>query len=189
MNFRPLSIFALGVLSALSSNPGWGAPPQAPAGTAEARIVKAAYVYNFTKFVEWVTEEGQQDSTQPFIICILGDDPIGNALDRIPSLQAPGRPIRVLHARTSEDIPLCHILYVGTSEEPLLPRILAKVECASVLTVSDIPRFAERGGMIGFVQDRNRVRIEINALRIRTAGLVLSSKLLEIACLVPGGAL
>ena len=93
----------------------------------------------------------------------------------------------MLHVADREKIPPCHILYVCSSEEQQLPRVLSQVGNAGVLTVSDIPHFAERGGMIGFVPDQGRVRIEINAPQAFHAGLKISSKLLEIARIIPKG--
>ena len=163
-----------------------GEAPGASVGP-EARTVKAAYVYNFTKFVDWVTEDGVVDTAATVTICVVGSDPVGGALDEIASLQSKGRPIRVLHVQDRANIPACHILYIGRSEEDQLPWILAHVGNAGVLTVSDIPRFAELGGMIGFALERGRVRLEINAPRIHQAGLKVSSKLLEIARVLPEG--
>lgn len=153
----------------------------------EARTVKAAYVYNLTKFVEWAAEDGVADRAATVVICVVGNDPVGTALDEVAALQSQGRPIRVRHVAATEGIPACHILYIGRSEEPRLAQILGQLGTAAVLTVSDIPEFAERGGMIGFVPDRGRVRLEINAARVRAAGLKMSSKLLEVARLVGEG--
>ena len=164
-----------------------GGDPAGAPGAPEARVVKAAYVYNFTKFVEWATEDGVADTAATVTICVVGSDPVGGALDEIASLQSKGRPIRVLHVPDRTNIPACHILYIGRSEEGQLAWILAHVGNFGVLTVSDIPRFAESGGMIGFTLERGRVRLEINAPRVRQAGLKVSSKLLEIARVLPEG--
>lgn len=177
-------LFALGLLSAfpLGSRAG-----DASSALPEARVVKAAYVYNFTKFVDWVAEDGVTGRLATVTICVVGTDPVGSALDEITKLESKGRPILVRHIQDRERIPVCHILYIGSSEEPHLLRILAQVGSAGVLTVSDIPRFAEQGGMIGFIPERGRVRIEINPVPLRRAGLKVSSKLLEIARIVPEG--
>ena len=159
---------------------GASTPPSAP----ESRTVKAAYVYNFTKFVDWAAEDGVTDRSSTVVVCVLGSDPVGSALDEIASLESKGRPILVHHIQPGEIIPACHILYIGNSEAARLAAILAQVGQAGVLTVSDIPRFAEQGGMIGFALERGRVRVEINALRVRGAGLRISSKLLEVARIV-----
>lgn len=163
--------------------PGTAAAPAAH----EARIVKAAYVYNLTKFIEWATEDGASDHTATVIVCVLGSDPVGSALDEVAALESKGRPILVHHVRSGERIPACHILYIATTETDRFGAVLAEVGSAGVLTVSDIPRFAERGGMIGFAIERGRVRIEINAARVRGAGLRISSKLLEVARVVAEG--
>ena len=149
--------------------------------------MKAAYVYNFTKFIEWATEDGGRDRAATVIVCVLGSDPVGSALDEVASLESKGRPILVHHVRSGDHIPACHILYIATTEAERFEAVLAEVGSAGVLTVSDIPRFAERGGMIGFAIERGRVRIEINATRIRSSGLRISSKLLEVARVVAEG--
>lgn len=154
--------------------------PSAP----ESRSVKAAYVYNFTKFIDWVAEDGVTDRAATVVVCVLGSDPVGSALDEIAALESKGRPILVHHVRPGESIPACHILYIGISETQRLAAVLAQVGPVGVLTVSDIPRFAEQGGMIGFTLDRGRVRVVINAQRVRGAGLRISSKLLEVATVV-----
>jgi hypothetical protein len=185
MNLRAFLSFLPGLLLALP--PGalaGGEGPEQPVAAA-AKVVKAAYVYNFTKFVDWGPEEGASNPPPPITICVIGNDPVGSALDEVATLQAKGRPIKVLHVTGRENVPPCHILYVSSSEEPQLPRILSQVEKAAVLTVSDIPHFVEQGGMIGFVPERGRVRIEINLPRARAAGLTVSSKLLEIARNLP----
>jgi hypothetical protein len=182
MRFHPVTLLLLGCLLALP-NVG-AADTESAAVVPEARIVKAAYVYNFTKFVEWATEDGAADRAATVVVCVVGTDPVGSALDEIAALQSKGRPILVRHLAGTEEIPACHILYIGRSEEERFARILAQVGKAGVLTVSDIPRFTEHGGMIGFVADRGRVRVEIDAVRIRAAGLRVSSKLLEVARVV-----
>jgi hypothetical protein len=175
-------IFGLLLLLPLGSRGAdWAStPPAVP----EARVVKAAYVYNFTKFIEWAAEDGVTDRAATVTICVLGSDPVGSALDEIASFESKGRPILVHHVRAGEPIPACHILYIGNSEATRLASILAQLGASGVLTVSDLPRFAEQGGMIGFALDRGRVRVEINALRVRGAGLRISSKLLEVARVV-----
>lgn len=178
-------VAVLGLLLGLSGRVGAEGPAAGARPVVEAKDVKAAYIYNFTKFIEWAGEDGVPDPAAAVVICVVGSDPVGMALDAITSLQAKGRPILVHHVKDRELIPACHILYIGTSEAAQCSWILARVGRAGVLTVSDIPRFAEQGGMIGFGLDQGRVRIEINALLVRGAGLKVSSKLLEVARIVP----
>jgi hypothetical protein len=149
--------------------------------------VKAAYLYNFAKFVEW-PDEGNNDGNASFEICVLGADPFGATLDAIVSGQTIGGK-NVLARRISkpQDVNHCRILFISSSEEGRLKEDLTARENARVLTVSDIPRFAERGGMIGFVLDGNRVRFDVNLGSTQAAGLTLRSELLKVATNVRKG--
>ena len=162
-----------------------GADSSAPVIVKEAKVVKAAYIYNFAKFVAWTSEEGEPVDEKPITICVLGKDAVGTELDNIRSFKAKTRPIAVLHIAAGDAIPPCHILYICRSEQDRLGQILPLVQPNGVLTVSDLPGFTGQGGMIGFVAERGRVLVEINAERAQAAGIRISSKLLEIARLVP----
>lgn len=152
---------------------------------ATAKTVKVAYIYNLISFVEWNATMESGDSQNPIIIGVLGSDPVALELDEICSRLARGRPIRVIHLAGPETIPACHILYIGVSENARLSEILPKADDKGVLTVSDLPEFAKRGGMVGFLTERERVLIEINLPRTKAAGLKISARLLEVARLYP----
>lgn len=146
--------------------------------------MKAAYLYNFSRFIEWPTRSAAE-SREPFAICVLGKDPFGSVLDDTMSGQAGGAQSLVAKRLTNpQDALACSILFVGESEEDHLKEILAVLGKASVLTVSDIPRFSERGGMIEFVLKGDRVRFEINLTNAVNAGLAVSSDLLKVAVTV-----
>lgn len=146
--------------------------------------VKAAYLYNFSRFIEWPTRLAAE-SSEPFAICVLGKDPFGPILDTTVSGQGAGTQSLVARRLTRpEDALACQILFVGTSEEGHLKEILSVLGKASVLTVSDIPRFSERGGMIEFVLRGDRVRFEVNLTNTVNAGLAVSSDLLKVALTV-----
>lgn len=162
--------------------PGQGAA----AGSDLELTVKAAYIYNFIQFIDWQEEAGGGEG-RPIRICMVGDnEPFGAALSALSARQVKGRPIQVEQdVQDSDGLDTCQIVVIDHSQEEALPAILAQVGRANVLTVSDIPRFAQRGGAIGFVTDKGRVRIEINARVTQQAGLRVSAKLLEVARLVP----
>lgn len=146
--------------------------------------VKAAYLYNFSRFVEWPRRPAAE-SSKPFAICVLGKDPFGSILDATVSGQGMGPQNLVARRLTKpEDAPACQILFVGDSEEGHLKEILTVLGKANVLTVSDIPKFSERGGMIGFVLKGDRVRFEVNVTNAQNAGLAVSSDLLKVALAV-----
>jgi hypothetical protein len=143
--------------------------------------VKAAYLYNFGKFVAWpdISEEG---TDRRFAICVLGEDPFGPVLDSaIAGATIRGNGVVARRIAKPQEIDGCRILFISNSERDRLQEVLMAIDKARVLTVSDIPQFSEHGGMIQFVLDRSRVRFEINVTNAENAGLNLSSELLKVA--------
>jgi hypothetical protein len=146
--------------------------------------VKATYLFNFARFVEWPAGATPSAETS-FAICVLGQDPFGQALDATLAGQAvDGKPVVPKRISRAEDSVDCRILFISPSEAARLKEILTTVNRSGVLTVSDMPQFAKRGGMIQFVLDGNRVRFEVNLTNARDAGLTLSSELLKVAVTV-----
>ena len=146
--------------------------------------VKAAYLYNFGRFVKWPAgiAAGKGDS---FAVCVLGQDPFGSTLDSALAGEAlDGKPVVIRRIARPQDAADCRILFVSSTEEHHLKEILAAIDQASVLTVSDIPGFSRRGGIIQFVAEGDRVRFEINLASAESARLVLSSELLKVAAAV-----
>jgi hypothetical protein len=143
--------------------------------------VKAAYLYNFGRFVQWPDESGA-DRNESFEICVLGMDPFGQALDAtLAGGTIGGKSVAAKRITKPQDVDSCRILFISSSEESHLKEDLAALDKTRVLTVSDIPRFSERGGMIGFILDGNRVRFDVNLDSAQGAGLTLSSELLKVA--------
>jgi hypothetical protein len=146
--------------------------------------VKAAYIYNFSHFVEWPAPPSA-GQVSPFAICVLGKDPFGAVLDRTLSGESIGTDNMIARRLSKPQEALgCRILFVGLSEKDHLKEILGALGKASVLTVSDIPRFSEHGGMIGFVLEGDKVRFEVNLTNATDAGLAVSSDLLKVAIAV-----
>lgn len=144
--------------------------------------VMAAYLYNFGRFVKWPAEGNAAAS---FDLCVLGRDPFGPSLDRVVAGETlGGLPAAARRLRSLDERAGCRILFVGDSEADALERTLAKLDGEPILTVSEIPRFAERHGMIGFVVRERRMRFAVNVAAVRHAGLGVSSELLKVAELV-----
>ena len=111
--------------------------------------VKAAYLLNFARFVEWPTDA--LSASSPIVIAIIGDDPFGGALDEVlRGKSANGHPIQLRHLHGNDVLTGCQIVFISTSEERRLPEILRRLGSNSVLTVSDIDRFSLRGGVVEF---------------------------------------
>ena len=142
--------------------------------------VKAAYLYNFGKFVEWPAKARTAEDS--FTICVLGQDPFGTTFDTtIAGESINGKKVVIKRVAKPQDALSCRILFISSSEESRLKEIVATLDKTSVLTVSDIPQFTRRGGMIQFVVEANKVRFEVNLTIAERAGLILSSQLLKVA--------
>jgi len=146
--------------------------------------VKAVFLFNFTQFVEWPAAT-TADTTDPIFICILGEDPFGGYLeDAIRDERVGNRVLAVRRLSAAQDAQACRILFISRSESARVDAILQHLKPSSALTVSDAHGFGERGGMVGFVTEDNRVRLRINLDAARAAGLTISSKLLRVADVV-----
>lgn len=147
--------------------------------------IKAAFLYNFAKFVEWPSA-AFDDASSPIVIGILGDNPFHDDLaNTIRGKKIDEHPLVVKELRSLSEATNCHILFISASEKKRLPEILAGIKGASVLTVGEMDRFTEAGGMINFVLEKTKIRFQINSDAASTVRLKISSKLLNLA-LPPG---
>lgn len=159
----------------------WVPTTQVQGSTPTEYEVKAAYLYNFGRFVEWPPKSTPAGDTS-FPICVLGHDPFGNTLDAaLAGETIDGRTLIAKRILKPQDAENCRILFISSSEEGQLTEILATLDRSAVLTVSDIPQFVSRGGIIQFNLVENRVRFEINLTSAERAGLTMSSQLLKLA--------
>jgi YfiR/HmsC-like len=142
--------------------------------------VKAAYLYNFGKFVRW--ESAGVGNSDSLGICILGKDPFGSVLDStVAGESIEGKKITVKRLAKIQEANQCSILFIGSSEESRLAPILSAAQRSGMLTVSDIPHFAEDGGIIGFITQQGKIRFEVNREAAEQSHVVLSSELLKVA--------
>lgn len=146
--------------------------------------IKAAFLYNFAKFVEW-PETVFVDSARSVYIGILGKDPFGSVIDKtIANKKVKGKPLAIRRFQKLEDLKLCHILFISASEKDSVTQILDTVENLSILTVGDMDQFAEKGGIINLLNKDNKVRFNINLIAAERANLKISSRLLKLAEIV-----
>ena len=158
------------------------APANAPA-VSEYRL-KAAFLLNFGKFVEWPGPAGVSD---PLTICVLGDDPFGSNLDETLAGRTVGsRPVRARRISETASARSCAILFLSRSEAYRISALAAALKGAPVLLVGERPGFARQGGMINFIETDQKIRFEINEAAAKKAGLKISSQLLKLATIVEG---
>jgi len=146
--------------------------------------VKAVYLFNFARFVDWPADVFPE-AAQPMTICVVGTDPFAGFLrDAIRNEKIEGRALSLREVRRGEGIDGCNIAFVSRSEDGHYDAVLAQAGKLHVLTVSDLPDFVRAGGAIGFETRESHVRIQLNMDAARAAGLTISSKLVRIASVV-----
>jgi hypothetical protein len=146
--------------------------------------VKAAFIYNFAKYIQWPAASASE-AKKPFVIGIIGKDPFGQAIDdAMRGLSMQDRTVVVRRLTGIDDVTACSILFISSTEKNNLQRILDVLRKAPVLTVGDMDQFAERGGMINLTTEENRVRFEINVEAIERVGMKPGSHLLRLARIV-----
>jgi hypothetical protein len=187
--FRRLGI----LIVALSVSLSW-----APEALAQARdasdsseyLIKAGFIFNFAKFVDWPAAAFSQPDS-PIVIGILGTDPFGTIIDKTVQdkrIGARGFVVKRLKwGADPKDLRECKILFVGASERAHLDELVQILRGLPILTVGETPGFAERGGVIRFVLEDNRVRFEVNVDAARQADLTISSRLLTLARIIQQG--
>lgn len=146
--------------------------------------IKAAFLLNFAKFVEWPAEAFAND-VAPISLCVVRYDPFGSALD--DTIRGKLINNRQLLARRINELPelkACQMVFVSEREEKRLPEILTSVKGSNALVVGESEDFAERGGSVQFYLENSRLRFAVNVDAVQRARLTVSSKLLTLAKIV-----
>jgi hypothetical protein len=171
-------VLALALAAALSM-PGWAGAAE-PAADLESEV-KAAFLYNFAKFVEWPPDAFPEPSA-PLAFCVYGDDPVSASLDAVTRGETlNGRRLVVRRLRDLLQVRECHVLFISAAEKGRLPEALSALRDARVLTVGEGQGFLDKGGMIRLFLQQNRMRFDINLDAAEACALKISSKLLRLA--------
>jgi hypothetical protein len=158
----------------------WSAPRVAAQQPGEY-AVKAAFLYNFAKFVDWPAQAFTSPDA-PFTICVLGPDPFGGALDSaVANERIQGRSLIVRRLGVWDGRETCHILFVSSALQPQFAALLGSGTFTRTLTVGDREPFLQAGGHICFFLEANRVRFAVNADSVARSDLQISSKLMRVA--------
>ena len=161
---------------------GSGAPTSraAPAPPSENQV-KAAFLLNFTAFIEW-PKTAFPDEKAPIVIGVLGDDPFGKILDELLAGETvAGRPLALRRLARGADLSTCHLLFIADSERGRWADILGQLRDRPCVTVANGPDFVRTGGVIEFTQERGRIRFRINQAALQPHRVSISSKLLRLA--------
>lgn len=145
--------------------------------------VKAAFIYNFSRFIDWPQEAGETNADLYF--CVLGEDPFGEALERLEGREVQGRTLKTRRLERIDERGDCAIIYLSPSLADDYTGLLDVIsQERGVLSISDIDGFAENGGVIELYLEKDKVRFAINIKAARRAGLEMSSQLLRLARIV-----
>lgn len=151
-------------------------------------FVKAVYLYNFIKFVQWPGEYAPANNAS-INVCVVGKDPFGEDLSAVEKASTDKLKLVIKRGVSDSEMKSCHLLFISTSEEARLDSIIGQIQGRPVLTVSEIKNFASRGGVIGFVNiekniglfTKDKLKLEINTKSASNAHLKIDANLLEIA--------
>ncbi|MFO7448079.1 MAG: YfiR family protein [Ignavibacteriaceae bacterium] len=146
--------------------------------------LKAVFILNFLRFIEW-PQSSFQNEHSPITLAIIGKDPFGKILDEtIQNEKVNNHPVIIRRNVSVSDAGKFHVLYISESEKRNVNEIIKKVENTPALTISDIDGFGENGGIITFFIEDNKIRFMINIQSLKQAELKASSKLLRLAKII-----
>jgi hypothetical protein len=146
--------------------------------------VKAAFLLNFVRLIEWPASAFSDDDT-PYVLGVFADDPFQGALEAVlEGSSIAGRPLRTMRIDSPRDAQRCHLVFVPASQTKQLSTLKRAVAEAPVLLVTEGEDLARRGAAISFYQEGDRVRFEVNRQAAQRVKLKPSSRLLRLARLV-----
>lgn len=180
LRLRPLGPLGLALLLSLLFTLGTGALPLAQPTASGEYLLKAAFLYNFAKFVEW-PEKTFADGQAPLTLCVLGQDPFGPALDALTEKAIKGRPLQIVRLSQPSNVGGCHILFIDRTEIPHAHTILSALSDKAILTVCDDERCAQQRLMINLRTVSDKIQMEINLEAIQRTPLKVSSQLIKLA--------
>lgn len=143
--------------------------------------VKAAFVHNIAKYVEWPASVSTKGILR---LCVLGQGSFGGAAESLRGERVGSLVWEVVPVTTHANLMECQVLFIESSEARDLPRLLDSLKGSPVLTVGDAEGYGEQGVMVNFYLEQNKVRFEINLAAVRRAGFNISSQLLKLARII-----
>lgn len=156
----------------------------AATGPTKEYQIKALFLFNFIQFAEW-PPSAFGDAASPIRIGVLGENPFGSELESvIRGEKVRQRALQIEYSNRPQDLQDCHLVFISNSERNAIPRVLAAFNGRPILTVGDMRDFAQRGGVINFYFEGQKVRFNINRAAAQASGIKLSSQLLSLARIV-----
>ncbi len=147
--------------------------------------IKAAFLERFTRFIEWPDVSAVSDTTESFVLGVIGENPFGSILEQLYATQKiKNKEVEIQSLSNLDEISGCHLLFISKSKEKELSKILSLTKDKPILTISDANGFAENGVLINLYLAENKIRFEINETAVRVSGLTVSYLLLNAAKIV-----
>jgi hypothetical protein len=144
--------------------------------------VKAAWFSHFSKFIEW---PNIGDTTNTFVIKVLGEDEFESNLDKIYTTRLiKNKPVTIEYIDDILQIGHCHILYISSNRRKFIDEILNEVASQPILTVSGVEGLGQKGVLINFFNEQNKIRFEFNLIAAKNNELEVSFRLLELAKII-----
>lgn len=141
--------------------------------------IKATYLFNFAKFIDWPVGKLEKD---PISLCVMGKESVKISLEKLALGKfIKNRPLEVRQLDSINEIKSCHILFIGAAESKNLPEILRKIRFEKVLSVGDTSDFIEQGGQVQFFVKEDKIAFEVNLPALEQAGLKIDARVLNIA--------
>lgn len=159
------------------------APAQVAAQHGEYEV-KAAFLYNIARFVEWPQKVSPSSNATSFHMCVYGKNPFAGALEAIKGKEIGGKKIIIQHINPLDHAQSCQMLFISASEQNDLKHVISGLSDHPVLTIGDTPGYARNGVIVNFYLEQNKVRFEINIQAAKQSGLKVSSKLLALAKII-----
>ena len=151
-------------------------------------VIKAGFIYNFTRFIKWPPQSNTSEENSKYSICVIGDNPFGPILHRLQEKhRLKEHPLEIKLAVSQKDFEGCQILFVSSSERSNVEQIVHQTRGLPILTIADTEGFSERGIDIGLLIVENRVKLEINKQCLDAKNFEASSELLDLATISEGG--
>lgn len=145
-------------------------------------LVKAVFLERFTRFIEWPEESAISDTSKPFVLGVIGENPFGSILEQLYATQKiKNKKVMIRYISDMNQISDCNLLFIAKSENKRLSEILSLTKEKAILTISDTGEFAAKGVLINLYIARDNINFEINEKMVRKSGLRMSYLLLKEA--------
>jgi hypothetical protein len=156
----------------------------------EEYTAKASLLERFTRFVDWPNEIKGDQSSEPFVVSVIGRSPFGDNLEKtFQGMKIKNRRVEIRYIDDVEEINGAHLLFITKSKRNELSKIIEYTKNREILTVGDTEGYAEAGVLINILIEKNKMKFEIKLSSVSLSGLEFDPFFLDNATIIrsPGG--